>query len=927
MGPRHSLKFALLSLIIHTAFAIPSLSSLEDGQAFPLVPNRYIIEVDQSSGLLSSKISDGSFHKRVYSELQSRAIEFKVAKEYDVPDLFVGSVLELQTAEDAAALAAMPGIKAIRPVQFVERPTTMKNIVAPDVNDPSLPPDLQSTHVLTGVDKVHAQGITGKGIKIGIIDTGIDYTHPALGGGFGDGFKVVGGYDLVGDNYNGDCATSSLPHISVCSRPGSGTNTPVPDELPLDQCSAIPQGHGTHVAGIIGANPGSNPFNISGVAYEATLTAYRVFGCTGVVTDDVLVDALLMGVRDGNDILTLSIAGPSGWSETTSSVVASRIASSGTVVTIAAGNQGEYGSWYASTPGGGKDIINVASSDNTFIPLRTATVHGADHDPILYYDILPINITEPLPIYATSNTSYACGRLPEDAPNLSGTLVVLKAGSCAVNTKVNNLKAKGADLAFVYGDAFGPLTYFVEDFTAIAIQAIDGDFLVREFEAGTSITISFPQSGGIEQFPLEAGGLISYFTSYGPTNDFLFKPSVAAPGGNIVSTWPMPLGEYALASGTSMATPFVAGSAALLLAAKGKSADVATGMMTLLETTAKPLASNHSEDDPLQTLTQQGAGLINVFDAMRTTTSVSPAELVINDTAYFRGEHIITVRNQGASEKVYQLTHVPAGTAITVRSGSILVADGPVPLTKDFASVSFSCGSSLTVGSGQTQTFTATFTPPADIDQTTFPVYSGFIQLTDEEEQLHVAYLGLAATLYDKKVMDDTDFLGLQFPLLVKDSDEIDVPTNFTFDNATSDFPQVWTRLAFGTRTLRIDLVDVDTDIEPTIARRGLDIRINLELKPLLTFPGHHDGGTFDQLKTVGPIVEFPFMPRQTSDLLSGNAVSIYPFNSPTFANGTRIPNGSYRLLVRALKVTGDPTKAEDYESWLSPIVGIYPGN
>ena len=89
-----------------------------------------------------------------------------------------------------------------------------------------------------------------------------------------------------------------------------------------------------------------------------------------------------------------------------------------------------------------------------------------------------------------------------------------------------------------------------------------------------------------------------------------------------------------------MATPFVAGSAALLLAAKGKSADVATGMMTLLETTAKPLASNHSEDDPLQTLTQQGAGLINVFDAMRTTTSVSPAELVINDTAYFRGEYV-----------------------------------------------------------------------------------------------------------------------------------------------------------------------------------------------------------------------------------------------------------------------------------------------
>ncbi|KAK7019409.1 hypothetical protein VNI00_018064 [Paramarasmius palmivorus] len=135
-----------------------------------------------------------------------------------------------------------------------------------------------------------------------------------------------------------------------------------------------------------------------------------------------------------------------------------------------------------------------------------------------------------------------------------------------------------------------------------------------------------------------------------------------------------------------------------------------------------------------------------------------------------RGEHHNRSETKARQRKVYQLTHVPAA----------------------LPSLSDHCGSSLTVGSGQTQTFTATFTPPADIDQTTFPVYSGFIQLTDEEEQLHVAYLGLAATLYDKKVMDDTDFLGLQFPLLVKDSDEIDVPTNFTFDNATSDFPQAY---------------------------------------------------------------------------------------------------------------------------------------
>jgi len=102
---------------------------------------------------------------------------------------------------------------------------------------------------MTGVDKLHAQGFTGKGIKIAVLDTGIDYTHPTLGGGFGAGFKVYAGHDFVGDNYDG----------------GSGA---VPDEDPLDQCA----GHGTHVAGTIGANL-DKEYNFTGVAPGALLGA------------------------------------------------------------------------------------------------------------------------------------------------------------------------------------------------------------------------------------------------------------------------------------------------------------------------------------------------------------------------------------------------------------------------------------------------------------------------------------------------------------------------------------------------------------------------------------------------------------------------------------------------------------------------------
>ena len=85
-----------------------------------------------------------------------------------------------------------------------------------------------------------------------------------------------------------------------------------------------------------------------------------------------------------------------------------------------------------------------------------------------------------------------------------------------------------------------------------------------------------------------------------------------------------------------MATPFVAGSAALLLAAKGKSQDVALSARTLFETTSKSVPSSKTDGDPLQTLTQQGAGLIDVYVAIHTTTIASPGELILNDTTYFK---------------------------------------------------------------------------------------------------------------------------------------------------------------------------------------------------------------------------------------------------------------------------------------------------
>ena len=180
--------------------------------------------------------------------------------------LFNGVAVEADTAT-AELYAELPGVKSVYPVRIVSVPETSGEV------SPRLATAIQQT----GVDIAQSElGLSGEGVKVGVIDTGIDIDHPDFGGTGTDGEtsfptpRVAYGWDFVGDDYNADPTSPDYQPV------------PRPDSNP-DDC----QGHGTHVAGIVGADA-----DVTGVAPNVTLGAYRVFGCGGSVDTQIILDAL-----------------------------------------------------------------------------------------------------------------------------------------------------------------------------------------------------------------------------------------------------------------------------------------------------------------------------------------------------------------------------------------------------------------------------------------------------------------------------------------------------------------------------------------------------------------------------------------------------------------------------------------------------------
>lgn len=294
-----------------------------------------------------------------------------------------------------------------------------------------------SPHVMTQIDRLHAEGVTGKGVQVAIIDSGVDYTHPALGGCLGEGCLVVTGYDFVGDNFR------------------LGITEPEPDDDPMDDCF----GHGTHVAGTVAAQFEKTKYGFSGGSPGVRLAAYRIWNCISTTTDEIQLAAFGRAVEDGADIISYSNGFQIGWAGHVLAVVASRIAASGIQFAISEGNDGGIGMFYSSSPATGFDTTGVGAVSNTKFPVllprgsysvanSTATSFGLlVGEPSFSSDVK-------LPVWSAVDANNACSPLP-NGTDLSETVVLLqfldaRATGCYPPDQGSNIAARGGKYMLYY---------------------------------------------------------------------------------------------------------------------------------------------------------------------------------------------------------------------------------------------------------------------------------------------------------------------------------------------------------------------------------------------------------------------------------------------------------------------------------------------
>ena len=631
---------------------------------------------------------------------------------------------------------------------------------------------------------MHADQVTqkGEGKVVAVVDTGVDMTHPAFAGALGgtpalSADKVASLTPQLGDGKAGTYVSEKFPFAYDYADND-------PDASPTGQAGS----HGTHVAGITAGNAGE----IVGIAPDAQIIVAKVArSVEGDITDSGLLAALDDMVVLHPDVVNLSLGQLGGMDNEADSVYATVFKSlqdAGITVNAAAGNH--YTAGYGNTSGKNlpfasdpdsstqcepatySSVVSVASVDNSLahsaftvgdrdIPFQRAG--GADGQKMPDLSDLTGGPFEYVDggIGSAEDGAALKAKYPE---GLAGKIVLVKRGSLTFQTKFNNIAGSKPAGFIVYnnvpGDSLVVMSLATDGVPAAFISQADGEAMLAAADHHLSV------APGKVIAPSSKYSMSS-FSSWGVTPDLRLKPEVAAPGGNIYSS--VPGGTYEFMSGTSMATPQMAGVSALVLQrvqndplfASMSARDKVDVVQNLIMGTAAPIADPLQDTGAPYSPRKQGSGLTNVLAA--TTSSVYPSVVGAAEPSRpkadlgdgTKGWHFdVTLHNLGATPATYELSsqalsEIVDGGFFTEHSSDW--RGRGVEVTYSGAASASAEGATITVPASGEATVGVDVTPRAAFDSYvaqnapngTF--LDGFVRLTSKtasQPDLTVPYMG-----------------------------------------------------------------------------------------------------------------------------------------------------------------------------------------
>jgi len=514
-----------------------------------------------------------------------------------------------------------------------------------------------------GAPKVWATLGKGKGVKIGIIDTGIDYTHANFGGsgnptdyagndknivepGTFPTAKVKGGHDFAGASYDANDPDS----------------IPAPDDDPLDG-----NGHGSHVAGTA-AGLGVSGTIGAGVAPGADLYALKVFSDGGGSTDltSLAIEWAMDPNGDGDmsdhlDVINMSLGSALGEPDDPSAISTNNAAAVGIIVATSAGNEGNT-PYITGAPGVASSAISTAANTpggrlySKFTVTAPASVRGT-YKSIEGVGLVTFAQTGPISgALIPAVPADGCAPL-SNATQVSGNLALIVRGTCGFVDKYLSAQAAGARAVIVYNDgadptrvapiAMGGLDARVT-IPGLMISSTDGRRLAGVSGVTATVVAALDPSHDDE---------ITDFSSRGPSSGGSgFKPDLSAPGLAIVSTGVGTGTGSEVLQGTSMASPHTAGAAALLHQKYPQ----------LNQSVIKALLQNSTVNSTGDTdLARQGVGALRVDRAVALTSYASPGGISfgrLNPLTPTYGDQKVTVQDLSGKRRNFSVTHVPNQT-------------------------------------------------------------------------------------------------------------------------------------------------------------------------------------------------------------------------------------------------------------------------